>query len=120
MPAFIRGGLEILDQAAPGPLGASLSRSCPTILVSSPTGSWEPAAGTIYVGYDALITNHRRRFPTDKEVVRSVVAGRIARDGKDIARVPHDSTGRRCSWNAGLEAPAASGPRAGAGPGRAA
>jgi len=68
-------------------------------------GSWNPAAGTIYVWYDALINyvtgagfpDDRRHFaqwwPADLHVI-----------GKDIARF-HSIYCRRCLWSAGLEAP---------------
>jgi methionyl-tRNA synthetase len=106
MLGFIRGGLEdfSISRAGAGwgipfPIaenGESAQRE---------DGSWDPAAGTIYVWYDALInyitgvgfpddmTSFGRYWPADLHVI-----------GKDIARF-HTIFWPAMLWSAGLEAP---------------
>ena len=106
MLGFIRGGLEDFSISRAGatwgipfpimPDGSSSQR---------PDGTWDPAAGTVYVWYDALInyvtgagfpddpTAFARWWPADLHVI-----------GKDIARF-HTIYWPAMLWSAGLEAP---------------
>jgi methionyl-tRNA synthetase len=106
MLGFIRQGLEDFSVSRAGatwgipfpimPDGSSSQRA---------DGSWDPAAGTIYVWYDALInyvtgagfpadpTSFAKWWPADLHVI-----------GKDIARF-HTIYWPAMLWSAGLEAP---------------
>jgi len=106
MLGFIRQGLEDFSISRAGaewgipfpimPDGSSLQRT---------DGTWDPAAGTIYVWYDALINyvtgagfpdrpeEFARWWPADLHVI-----------GKDIARF-HTIYWPAMLWSAGLEAP---------------
>jgi methionyl-tRNA synthetase len=106
MLGFIRGGLEDFSISRAGaewgipfpimPDGSSAQR---------PDGSWDPAAGTIYVWYDALINyvtgagfpdnpaEFAKWWPADLHVI-----------GKDIARF-HTIYWPAMLWSAGMEAP---------------
>ncbi len=106
MLAFIRQGLEDFSISR---AGASWGIPFPIREDGSsaqlPDGSWDPAAGTIYVWYDALINyitgagfpddpaSFARWWPADLHVI-----------GKDIARF-HTIYWPAMLWSAGLEAP---------------
>ncbi|HWP63020.1 MAG TPA: methionine--tRNA ligase [Candidatus Binatia bacterium] len=106
MLGFIRQGLEDFSISR---AGASWGIPFPIREDGSsaqlPDGSWDPAAGTIYVWYDALINyitgagfpddpvSFARWWPADLHVI-----------GKDIARF-HTIYWPAMLWSAGLEAP---------------
>ena len=106
MLGFIRGGLEDLSISRPG---AGWGIPFPILpdgrSAALPDGTWDPAAGTIYVWYDALINyitgagfpddpaGFARWWPADLHVI-----------GKDIARF-HTLFWPAMLWSAGLAAP---------------
>ena len=106
MLGFIRSGL---DDFSVSRSGATWGIPFPIMPDGSssqlPDGTWDPAAGTIYVWYDALINyltgagfpddpaSYARWWPADLHVI-----------GKDIARF-HTIYWPAMLWSAGLEAP---------------
>jgi methionyl-tRNA synthetase len=106
MLGFIRGGLEDFSISRSGaewgipfpimPDGSSSQR---------PDGSWDPAAGTIYVWYDALINYVTGAgFPDDLAAFEKWWPADLHVIGKDIARF-HTVYWPAMLWSAGLEAP---------------
>ncbi len=106
MLGFIRGGLEDFSISRSGaewgipfpimPDGSSSQR---------PDGSWDPAAGTIYVWYDALINYVTGAgFPDDHAAFEKWWPADLHVIGKDIARF-HTVYWPAMLWSAGLEAP---------------
>ena len=108
MLGFIRGGLEdfsISRERTPGDWGIPFPVTEGGESSLREDGSWDPAAGKIYVWYDALInyitgagfpdepTEFERWWPADLHVI-----------GKDIARF-HTLFWPAMLWSAGLEAP---------------
>jgi methionyl-tRNA synthetase len=106
MLGFIRGGLEDFSVSRAGanwgipfplmPDGSSSQR---------PDGTWDPAAGTIYVWYDALINYVTATgFPDDQASFAKWWPADLHIIGKDIARF-HTIYWPAMLWSAGLEAP---------------
>jgi methionyl-tRNA synthetase len=106
MLGFIRGGLEDFSISRAGatwgipfpimPDGASSQR---------PDGTWDPAAGTVYVWYDALINYVTGAgFPDDPVSFEKWWPADLHVVGKDIARF-HTIYWPAMLWSAGLEAP---------------
>jgi len=106
MLGFIRGGLEDFSVSRSGaewgipfpimPDGSSSQR---------PDGTWDPAAGTIYVWYDALINYVTGAgFPDDPAGFAKWWPADLHVIGKDIARF-HTIYWPAMLWSAGLEAP---------------
>ncbi len=106
MLGFIRGGLEAFSISRSGaewgipfpimPNGSSSQRA---------GGSWDPAAGTIYVWYDALINYVTGAgFPDDPASLQKWWPADLHVIGKDIARF-HTIYWPAMLWSAGLEAP---------------
>jgi methionyl-tRNA synthetase len=106
MLGFIRGGLEDFSVSRAGatwgipfpimPDGSSSQR---------PDGTWDPAAGTIYVWYDALINYVTATgFPDDEAGFAKWWPADLHIIGKDIARF-HTIYWPAMLWSAGLEAP---------------
>ena len=70
-----------------------------------PDGSWDPAAGTIYVWYDALINYVTGAgFPDDPDAFAQWWPADLHVIGKDIARF-HTIYWPAMLWSAGMEAP---------------
>ncbi|MGD0017791.1 MAG: methionine--tRNA ligase [Candidatus Limnocylindrales bacterium] len=106
MLGFIRGGL---DDFSISRSGASWGIPFPIMPDGSSAeladGSWNPAAGTIYVWYDALINYVTGAgFPDDKEAFAQWWPADLHVIGKDIARF-HTIYWPAMLWSAGLEAP---------------
>jgi methionyl-tRNA synthetase len=106
MLGFIRGGLEDSSISRAGtewgipfpimPDGSSSQRA---------DGTWDPAAGTIYVWYDALINYVTGAgFPDDQASFAKWWPADLHVIGKDIARF-HTIYWPAMLWSAGLEAP---------------
>ncbi len=106
MLGFIRQGLDDFSISRAGatwgipfpimPDGTSSQR---------PDGSWDPAAGTIYVWYDALINYVTGAgFPDDVASFAKWWPADLHVIGKDIARF-HTIYWPAMLWSAGLEAP---------------
>jgi methionyl-tRNA synthetase len=106
MLGFIRGGLEDFSISRSGaewgipfpimPNGSSSQRA---------DGSWDPAAGTIYVWYEALINYVTGAgFPEDPALLEKWWPADLHVIGKDIARF-HTIYWPAMLWSAGLEAP---------------
>ena len=106
MLGFIRQGLEDFSVSRAGadwgipfpimPDGSSSQR---------PDGSWDPAAGTIYVWYDALINYVTGAgFPGDPAAFAHWWPADLHVIGKDIARF-HTIYWPAMLWSAGMEAP---------------
>jgi methionyl-tRNA synthetase len=106
MLSFIRGGLEDFSVSRSGaewgipfpimPDGSSSQR---------PDGTWDPAAGTIYVWYDALINYVTGAgFPDDPASFAKWWPADLHVIGKDIARF-HTIYWPAMLWSVGLEAP---------------
>jgi methionyl-tRNA synthetase len=106
MLGFIRQGLEDFSISRSGatwgipfpimPDGSSAQR---------PDGTWDPAAGTIYVWYDALINYVTGAgFPDDLEAFAYWWPADLHVIGKDIARF-HTIYWPAMLWSAGMEAP---------------
>ena len=106
MLGFIRGGLEDFSVSRAGatwgipfPIMADGSSS------QRPDGSWDPAAGTIYVWYDALINYVTAAgFPDDPAGFAKWWPADLHIIGKDIARF-HTIYWPAMLWSAGMEAP---------------
>ena len=106
MLGFIRGGLEDFSISRPGggwgipfpilPDGRDARLA---------DGTWDPAAGTIYVWYDALINYITGAgFPDDPAAFARWWPADLHVVGKDIARF-HTIFWPAMLWSAGLEAP---------------
>jgi methionyl-tRNA synthetase len=106
MLGFIRQGLEDFSVSRAGatwgipfpimPDGSSSQRA---------DGTWDPAAGTIYVWYDALINYITGAgFPDDPDTFAHWWPADLHVIGKDIARF-HTIYWPAMLWSAGLEAP---------------
>jgi methionyl-tRNA synthetase len=106
MLGFIRQGLEDFSVSRAGatwgipfpimPDGSSSQR---------PDGTWDPAAGTIYVWFDALINYITGAgFPDDPDSFAHWWPADLHVIGKDIARF-HTIYWPAMLWSAGLEAP---------------
>ena len=106
MLGFIRGGLEDASISRPDsgwgipfpilPDGTSAQRA---------DGSWDPAAGTIYVWFDALVNYITGAgFPDDPAAFARWWPADLHVIGKDIARF-HTIFWPAMLWSAGLEAP---------------
>jgi methionyl-tRNA synthetase len=106
MLGFIRQGLDDFSISRAGatwgipfpimPDGTSSER---------PDGTWDPAAGTIYVWYDALINYVTGAgFPDDAAAFEKWWPADLHVIGKDIARF-HTIYWPAMLWSAGLEAP---------------
>jgi methionyl-tRNA synthetase len=106
MLGFIRGGLEDFSISRSGaewgipfpimPDGSSSQRA---------DGSWDPAAGTIYVWYEALVNYVTGAgFPDDPAAFARWWPADLHVIGKDIARF-HTIYWPAMLWSAGLEAP---------------
>jgi methionyl-tRNA synthetase len=106
MLGFIRGGL---DDFSVSRSGAAWGIPFPIMPDGSssqlPDGSWDPAAGTIYVWYDALINYVTGAgFPDDQASFAKWWPADLHVIGKDIARF-HTIYWPAMLWSAGLEAP---------------
>jgi methionyl-tRNA synthetase len=106
MLGFIRGGLEDFSVSR---AGATWGIPFPIMADGSssqlPDGRWDPAAGTIYVWYDALINYVTGAgFPDDPASFAKWWPADLHVIGKDIARF-HTIYWPAMLWSAGLEAP---------------
>ncbi|HEX7491748.1 MAG TPA: methionine--tRNA ligase [Candidatus Limnocylindrales bacterium] len=106
MLGFIRGGLEDFSVSR---MGATWGIPFPIMPDGSssqrPDGTWDPAAGTIYVWYDALINYVTGAgFPDDAEAFAKWWPADLHVIGKDIARF-HTIYWPAILWSAGMEAP---------------
>jgi methionyl-tRNA synthetase len=106
MLGFMRGGLEDFSISRSG---ASWGIPFPIMPDGSSAqladGTWDPAAGTIYVWYDALINYVTGAgFPDDEEAFAQWWPADLHVIGKDIARF-HSIYWPAMLWSAGLEAP---------------
>ncbi len=106
MLGFIRGGLEDFSVSR---AGAAWGIPFPIMPDGSssqlPDGTWDPAAGTIYVWYDALINYVTGAgFPDDPDAFARWWPADLHVIGKDIARF-HTVYWPAMLWSAGLEAP---------------
>jgi methionyl-tRNA synthetase len=106
MLGFMRGGLEDFSISR---AGASWGIPFPIMPDGSSAqladGTWDPAAGTIYVWYDALINYVTGAgFPDDEEAFAQWWPADLHVIGKDIARF-HSIYWPAMLWSAGLEAP---------------
>ncbi|MGZ6341168.1 MAG: methionine--tRNA ligase [Candidatus Limnocylindrales bacterium] len=106
MLGFIRQGLEDFSISR---AGAAWGIPFPIREDGSPAqladGSWDPAAGTIYVWYDALINYITGAgFPDDPAAFARWWPADLHVIGKDIARF-HTIYWPAMLWSAGLEAP---------------
>jgi len=106
MLGFIRGGLEDFSVSR---MGATWGIPFPIMPDGSssqrPDGTWDPAAGTIYVWYDALINYVTGAgFPDDADAFKKWWPADLHVIGKDIARF-HTIYWPAMLWSAGMEAP---------------
>ncbi len=106
MLGFIRQGLE---DASISRSGAGWGIPFPVLPdggdARRPDGTWDPAAGTIYVWYDALINYITGAgFPDDPEAFARWWPADLHVIGKDIARF-HTIFWPAMLWSAGLDAP---------------
>jgi methionyl-tRNA synthetase len=106
MLGFIRSGLEDFSVSR---AGATWGIPFPILPDGSssqlPDGTWDPAAGTIYVWYDALINYVTGAgFPDDPAAFERWWPADLHVIGKDIARF-HTIYWPAMLWSAGLEAP---------------
>ncbi len=108
MLGFIRGGLEdfsISRERTPGGWGIPFPIREDGSSAQLEDGSWDPAAGIIYVWYDALINYITGAgFPDDPEAFATWWPADLHVIGKDIARF-HTIFWPAMLWSAGLEAP---------------
>lgn len=108
MLGFIRGGLEdfsISRERTPGGWGIPFPIAEDGSSALREDGSWDPAAGVIYVWYDALINYITGAgFPDDPMSFVHWWPADLHVIGKDIARF-HTIFWPAMLWSAGLEAP---------------
>ena len=106
MLGFIRGGLEDFSISRAGATwGIPFPIRADGSSAQLPDGSWDPAAGTIYVWYDALINYITGvGFPDDPAMFATWWPADLHVIGKDIARF-HTIFWPAMLWSAGLEAP---------------
>jgi len=108
MLGFIRGGLEdfsISRERTPGDWGIPFPVCADGSSAELPDGTWDPAAGKIYVWYDALINYITGAgFPDDPEAFERWWPADLHVIGKDIARF-HTIFWPAMLWSAGLDAP---------------
>jgi methionyl-tRNA synthetase len=108
MLGFIRGGLEdfsISRERTPGDWGIPFPVSENGESSQLPDGTWDPAAGKIYVWFDALINYITGAgFPDDPEAFARWWPADLHIIGKDIVRF-HSLFWPAMLWSAGLEAP---------------
>ena len=108
MLGFIRGGLEdfsISRERTPGDWGIPFPVGADGASSQLPDGSWDPAAGKIYVWFDALINYITGAgFPDDPAAFARWWPADLHVIGKDIARF-HTIFWPAMLWSAGLEAP---------------
>jgi methionyl-tRNA synthetase len=108
MLGFIRNGLEdfsISRERTPGDWGIPFPIREDGSSSQLPDGTWDPAAGKIYVWYDALINYITGAgFPDDPEAFARWWPADLHVIGKDIARF-HAIFWPAMLWSAGLEPP---------------
>jgi methionyl-tRNA synthetase len=108
MLGFIRGGLEdfsISRERTPGGWGIPFPIAANGETSLREDGTWDPAAGKIYVWYDALINYITGAgFPGDMAAFEHWWPADLHVIGKDIARF-HTIFWPAMLWSAGLEAP---------------
>ena len=108
MLGFIRGGLEdfsISRERTPGDWGIPFPIREDGSSSLLPDGTWDPAAGKIYVWYDALINYITGAgFPDDPDAFARWWPADLHVIGKDIARF-HTIFWPAMLWSAGLEPP---------------
>ena len=108
MLGFIRQGLEdfsISRERTPGDWGIPFPIAADGSSSLREDGTWDPAAGKIYVWYDALINYITGAgFPDDPEAFAKWWPADLHVIGKDIARF-HTIFWPAMLWSAGLEAP---------------
>ncbi|HEY8987667.1 MAG TPA: methionine--tRNA ligase, partial [Candidatus Limnocylindrales bacterium] len=108
MLGFIRGGLQdfsISRERTPGGWGIPFPIAENGTTARREDGSWDPAAGVIYVWYDALINYITGAgFPGDPAAFARWWPADLHVIGKDIARF-HTVFWPAMLWSAGLEAP---------------
>ena len=106
MLGFIRGGLEDFSISRPDPgWGIPFPLLPDGSSAQLADGSWDPAGGTVYVWYDALINYITGAgFPDDAAAVARWWPADLHVIGKDIARF-HTIFWPAMLWSAGLEAP---------------
>ena len=108
MLGFIRGGLEdfsISRERTPGDWGIPFPIGQDGASSLRADGTWDPAAGKIYVWFDALINYITGAgFPDDAENFAHWWPADLHVIGKDIARF-HTIFWPAMLWSAGLEAP---------------
>jgi methionyl-tRNA synthetase len=108
MLGFIRNGLEdfsISRERTPGDWGIPFPIREDGSSSQLPDGSWDPAAGKIYVWYDALINYITGAgFPDDDEAFAHWWPADLHVIGKDIARF-HTIFWPAMLWSAGIEPP---------------
>jgi methionyl-tRNA synthetase len=106
MLGFIRGGLEDFSISRAGSgwgIPFPIAEDGSTSLLED--GTWDPAAGTIYVWYDALINYITGAgFPDDPAAFERWWPADLHVIGKDIARF-HTISWPAMLWSAGLAAP---------------
>jgi methionyl-tRNA synthetase len=108
MLGFIRSGLEdfsISRERTPGDWGIPFPIGEDGGTALREDGSWDPAAGKIYVWFDALINYITGAgFPDDQAAFEDWWPADLHIIGKDIARF-HTIFWPAMLWSAGLEAP---------------
>jgi len=108
MLGFIRGGLEdfsISRERTPGDWGIPFPVGEDGASSLRADGTWDPAAGKIYVWFDALINYITGAgFPDDMDAFARWWPADLHIIGKDIARF-HTIFWPAMLWSAGLEAP---------------
>ena len=108
MLGFIRSGLEdfsISRERTPGDWGIPFPIAANGQTSFRADGTWDPAAGKIYVWYDALINYITGAgFPGDMAAFEHWWPADLHVIGKDIARF-HTIFWPAMLWSAGLEAP---------------
>ena len=108
MLGFIRSGLEdfsISRERTPGDWGIPFPIREDGSSSQLPDGTWDPAAGKIYVWYDALINYITGAgFPDDPDAFARWWPADLHVIGKDIARF-HTIFWPAMLWSAGLEPP---------------
>jgi methionyl-tRNA synthetase len=108
MLGFIRGGLEdfsISRERTPGGWGIPFPIFADGSSALRDDGTWDPAAGVIYVWFDALINYITGAgFPDDLEAFERWWPADLHVIGKDIARF-HTIFWPAMLWSAGLDAP---------------